>query len=229
MISKILFLFVFISIIIISLIIKKKNTILVVYMSCEKNKHMWNKLLKNQPSSIIFYGNPNQNKTFILKDRILSLKCSDYYDNLSMKVILMIKSILQIKQFNNITHIVKLDDKDFNTVNFNNINNINKYKKINYGCNKKIVYGNWGGYHLDKVYKNSYWYNKTYNGPWSKWCPGGSGYILSRQSLKIIDKHFNNKNIKYIYNNYIYEDVLIGYLISKYNLNLNENINFVKN
>ena len=88
------------------------NNVLIVFLSCKKNSHLWDDLLKLRDNSIIFYGDENIKDDYILKDRILTLKCKDTYDHLPTKIVLMIKSILEIEEFKNITHIFKIDDYD---------------------------------------------------------------------------------------------------------------------
>ena len=120
------------------MIIKNKN-ILICYLSCKKNDNLWENLLNKHTNSIIFYGNPNLEKNFTYKNRILTLKCEDTYDYLPVKIFLMIKYILKIQEFENITHIFKVDDYDTNVD--KNINNKLNTIKLHDFCGQ-IIYKN---------------------------------------------------------------------------------------
>ena len=69
------------------------NNILVIILSCQKNKHLWKNKLNEINNSIIICGDGHLNQDFLLDDRILYLKCNDLYDGLPEKIICMINSI----------------------------------------------------------------------------------------------------------------------------------------
>lgn len=186
---------------------------LIVFLSCKKNEYLWNNLLKTTKNSIIFYGNTNINEKYIYKDRILILNCKDTYDALPIKIYLMIKTILQIPEFKNITHILKVDDHDTKITEDINSKIINN--KITDYCGQNLHNAYIGNrkWHFNKIPKNSIWYNKEYNGDFVPWIDGGCGYILSKKSMQVI----SNENINEI-NNHIYEDVMIGLILHKNNI-----------
>jgi hypothetical protein len=197
--------------------------ILIVILSHHKNKHLWKKILEIESNSIIFCGNPDCKEEFIFKDNILTLKCKDTYDCLPEKVFLMIQSILKIPEFNNITHILKIDDHDtkFTKDTIKNIKkNIKNILEIDY-CGQNL-HGDVNNphktsgsktWHFNKCPSSSIWYNKKYEGPFVPWIDGGCGYILSRKSLELISKE-NINEIK----NHIYEDTMIALFLFKNNI-----------
>ena len=189
-----------------------KNNVLICFLSCKKNNNLWEKLL-NINNSIIFFGDPEINEPFIFKDNILTLKCNDTYDYLPVKIYLMIKAILKIRKFNNITHILKIDDWD--TKVDNNTHNKLKYTNLTHYCGQNIINKYLGErkYHFNKCPLNSIWNNKMYNGNFVPWADGGCGYILSRVAMNIIS--IQRLTINKIYNNMIYEDVMIALLLYK--------------
>tara|TARA_B110001450_G_scaffold199823_1_gene188664 strand:- start:238 stop:717 length:480 start_codon:yes stop_codon:yes gene_type:complete len=156
-------------------------------MSCKKNDNLWGKLLKYNINSIIFFGDPEINEPFTYKDNILTLKRNDTYDYLPVKIYLMIKAILKIPKFNDITHILKIDDWD--TKIDNNIHNKIKNIKLSNYCGQRlnsrtsISNTKW---HFNKCPLDSIWNNKKYEGKYVPWLDGGCGYILSRNAMNII-------------------------------------------
>lgn len=192
------------------------NKILVCFMSCKKNNNLWEQLLKIDIDSIIFYGDPEINEPFIYKNRILTLKCNDTYDFLSVKIYTCIKKILEIPEFNNITHIFKIDDWD--TKIDKNVHD--KIKNINLSdyCGQKLnnCYNGNRTWHFNKCPIDSIWNNKVYNGNYVPWIDGGCGYILSRKAMNIIANINISENE--IYNNFIYEDLMIALILHKHDI-----------
>lgn len=185
------------------------KNLLVVVMSCKKKEHTWDKFLNRKDINIIvFYGDETIDKEFILKDKILSLKCNDGYDYLPEKIILMTNAVLNINKFKNISHILKIDDD----IIINDDIKLNNIKDVDYGgvsIHKKVK----RNYHFNKVNNNSYWNNRPYQGKYTDYCNGGCGYILSRKSMEIISKYKNN--LQNIRKNHIYEDLMISLFLEK--------------
>ena len=189
---------------------------MIVILSCQKNSHLWDNLKRKDSNAIIFCGVPNLSSNYLLKDRILYLKCEDTYDHLPTKIYMMISTILKIETFSTITHIFKLDDHDtdFDKSLYSKIKNI-KSKQKNY-CGQWIIYGQADRkWHYDKCPITSRWYNIPYTGDIRPWCDGGCGYLLSRHSMNLICCELDKINI---YENHIYEDVMIGTILYKYNI-----------
>jgi hypothetical protein len=154
---------------------------------------------------------PNMENDFSFDNRILTLKCPDTYDFLPLKIFLMIKTILIIHQFKNISHIIKINDHD--TKYDASVNNI---LGVDYGgrmINRPNDSPKLRTYHFNKVPVNSIWHNKIYDGNFVPWVNGGYGYILSRKSLEIINKRDINE-----INNHIYEDVMIALFLFDNNI-----------
>ncbi len=190
---------------------------LIVIMSCQKNKYLWNKLKNIISESIIFCGDDNLEDDYYYEDRILYLKCPDTYDYLPTKVYIMIEAILKIKDFEYITHIFKCDDHDtiFDINIIENIKNILPFERADY-LGQHIVYPNFiiknRRWHYYKCPKQSIWYNKPYLGEFVSWADGGCGYILSKKSMKLIKKNLIKEEI---HKNHIYEDLMIGIVLNK--------------
>jgi hypothetical protein len=210
----------------------------IMVTSCKKHKNIWKNILNNNSNCIIFYGDENQEENYILKDRILSIKCKDTYDCLPEKILLMIKFINTSDKFKNITHIFKVDDHD-TIIDKNleeNIKNIKNIINIDFGGqrihiinkkNKKFVKiddlffkRKKGGskYHFPQTPKDSFWYNKKYNDKFCSYVLGGDGYILSKKSIQLITKYFENYTIEDIRKKHIFEDLMIGIILIKHNI-----------
>lgn len=196
--------------------------ILPVILSCQKNKHLWQNIIKKIPNCIIFCGIPNLNKNFILKNNILLLKCNDFYEGLPEKIIAMIDSILQIEKFNEYTHIIKIDDHDtkipenyFENIekNFNIISN-SDYCGQNVH-NGKYVSRNW---HFHKCSSNYRFRFTEYKGIFVPWIDGGCGYILSKNAMYKINSIYNFTNLNNVGLYHIYEDLMIAIILSKFNI-----------
>ena len=205
---------------------KKNNVkILLVIMSCSKNRGLWEKLKNIDSRSIIFYGNPKQQDEYFLNEQILSLKCGDTYDHLPHKILLMIKAITNLTIFSDVTHIFKIDDHDtkFDQNTIDNITNIKNISCLHYGgqrlqhyefYNKLVKFPRGGNrrFHFNKCPVDSYWNNKLYEGPYTTWADGGCGYILSRKSMNFITEYYNSHQDE-ILKNHIYEDVMIAVIL----------------
>lgn len=188
---------------------------LVVVLSCNKNKHLWSKIIeKNIDNLIIFCGDPQLKSNYLYKNKILYLKCDDTYDHLPTKIYMMIKAILDI---------FKIDDHD-TKFQMNIIDKIKSVitKNMDYSgqrvfkqCKKKNTFQGNNKYHYNKCPKSSIWYNMPYLGDYVPWCDGGCGYILSRKSMKLIKYSLSNKEI---YKNHIYEDLMIGIVLHQHNI-----------
>jgi len=198
--------------------------LLVTVMSCHKNWHLWDDIKnKIKKDLIIFSYSPKKENWYDEKERILYLNCRDTYECLPEKVICMIEQILGKKYFNDITHILKIDDYDASKLTENKIKNLYKYSEIKNGnyIGQNIV--EWSGsrthtYHYGKVSINSEWHNKPYNGVFVPWLNGGKSYILSRKAMQCINKEYNSKNLDLLYKNEIYEDLMISKLLYRYEI-----------
>jgi hypothetical protein len=198
--------------------------ILIVVLSCYKNKHLWDNILKRiENNVIIFCGDQQQKEDYILENKILSLKCRDTYECLPEKIICMINSILNIDTFKDITHILKLDDHDtmFNDSTINILNHIivNSKNSIDYaGQTLYNGYTSNGSWHLNKCSKNSIWAKKKYTGPVVPWIDGGCGYVLSKKSMNIINNKYKPCDIDTVYKTHIYEDIMIALILREKNI-----------
>ena len=185
------------------------NNVLVCFMSCMKNKELWENLLSHNLNSLIFVGDPNISEQFIYKDRILTLKCEDTYEYLPVKVYMMINAILNIPDFDDITHIYKIDDHDTKIP--DNLNEMLKTIKLYDYCGQNINYRGPRNWHIGKCSHNNPWNEKIYKGKYKPWCDGGCGYLLSKKAMNYINEC--NLNREKIHDIYIYEDLMISLLL----------------
>ena len=203
---------------------KKTNDIklLVIFLSCKKNKHTWDKIKELNLDNYLIITGKNMNENYKLENNILYMNCNDLYDGLPEKIIFMINYILNQKNYSNITHVLKIDDHD-NKINNNTINLINKYKeiinsydyigqKINTGS--KII----KRWHFKKLSEKSRWYRKEYNGDYTPWADGGCSYILSRRSMNYINSIYNLDNLEELRNYHIFEDLMVALVLKKFNI-----------
>ena len=192
--------------------------VLPVVMSCVKNKSLWRNILSSHKSCIIFCAKKLETD-FLLEDRILYLNCRDTYECLPEKIICMINAILKINIFSDVTHIIKIDDHD---THFSNEMDDKIYKCIldtyDY-AGQKIQKGSGNrNYHFGKCSNNSFWNTTSYNGEYTDWADGGSGYILSRRAMLIINNKYSIDDINTIYKTHIFEDVMIALILKHANI-----------
>lgn len=199
----------------------KEFNILIVIISCLKKNMLSIIRSKDIDNKIIVVGKLLIKKNYELCDDILYVNCSDEYEGLPEKIICALSSILKIKKFKNIKHILKIDDNEF--IEINNIKNLYKIKELdsfdyigrNVNNNMSITVRD---YHFGKVNKNSYWYNKKYEGIYVPWALGGDSYILSIKAMNIINKHYNENHINIIRKTEIYEDLMIAKILDIYKI-----------
>jgi len=201
---------------------KKDINLLVTVLSCKKHSHLWKEIKNRTTNLIIFTGSYNNSTFYDRKSKILYLNCNDHYEGLPEKMILLIEQILNMPEFKNITHILKIDDHDtyFTDDNIKNIHNLNELHFYNYIGQKKEYRppNTWSDYHFGKISKKNYWNNRKGNVSNATWLDGGCSYILSRKAMKCINKTYNSSNINILRKREIFEDVMIGRLLASYNI-----------
>jgi hypothetical protein len=131
---------------------------------------------------------------------LLEINCNDYYEGLPEKVIKTYKFIYESKIFNNFTHFCKLDD-DIVIRQIINTSILTEYC----GNVHSTRTGN-RKWHINRCSKDSLFNTTEYTGIFVPWCLGGCGYIISRNSLKILSADTN-------YYNEIYEDLYVAKIL----------------
>jgi len=153
---------------------------------------------------LIVTGTDDETK---FKENILYLKCNDHYEGLPEKVIKMYKYIFENIEFDNYSHIIKLDS------------DMNILRKIPHDIFRDLDYGGITGatagnrqWHIGRCSPSSKFNTQPYTGEYVPWCKGGYGYILSRRVLSILSEHATD------YFNEIYEDLYVAKVLLKYGI-----------
>lgn len=205
----------------------KKNImkVLIVVISCLKNKHLWKKFYtKGTTDFIIICGKKlEKGVPFIQSNKILYLNCDDNYEGLPEKIVYMVNAILTIDRFKSYTHVLKIDDHD---THFDKRTLIKLYKmkrlisqyhymgqKVH--VNQKNQDRKW---HFGKCSETSHWNNKIYEGPYTDWCDGGCGYILSKHAMTVIANKYGFDDLEKIREKHIFEDVMVGLILQEHNI-----------
>jgi len=197
--------------------------ILVVIVSCIKNKHLWDQI-KNRTNNklIIITGSDKYENYYDREYKVLHLKCSDLYDGLPEKIICMIDQVLNIDDFKDITHIIKIDDHDtyFTDENIKNLVNYKELELFDYLGQRlnTIDEGYVSDYHNGKVHPQSYWYNRKLPMEPLQYFDGGCTYILSRKAMEVINKKYNLSNMNEVRENNLYEDYMIAKILNENNI-----------
>jgi hypothetical protein len=193
--------------------------LLTCVLSCQKNKELWPEILSRLQENIIIFSGGSDISYLDPTGKLLYLNCNDFYEGLPEKIICMIEQVLKLKEFNDVTHILKIDDHD-TMFTKDSIQTILKLKELNeyeyLGQNIQTVHPFIGGnrsYHFRKVTPGSYWDSRPYNGPYTDWADGGCTYILSRKALEIIHSKYNSSQLTKLRQNEIYEDLMIAKLL----------------
>lgn len=177
----------------------------------DKIEKITNKLNENNVNNyLLVKGNSNENYVDE-ENKILHLNVVDVYENLPQKMMTGIKFIFENTNYE---YIYKIDDSH----SFNRYPLIKNYKEYDY----------YGNYVIEKdIYMNNWHFgkcsDKTLNSKINldfknEFAAGGFGYILSRKSMEIISKCTDYEKKELL------EDKLIGEILFKNNVIINENI-----
>lgn len=189
--------------------------LLIVVLSCAKNKKLWQNIIdRGVPNTIILCGGAEETK---LEDNILNLKCSDTYEGIPEKMMCAIDFIVKCEKFNDITHILKVDDHDtmFTKKQIEDI--CVKYDDFLNGTDyvgQQLFTGQGDRkYHYKKVSKGCIWDNKPYLGVFNPWLNGGETYFLTKRALKCIAAEVDN-----VESYGPYEDVMMANILIKHHI-----------
>lgn len=134
--------------------------------------------------------------------KVLKLNCNDGYAGLPEKVLKSFHYVMSDEIFSKYTHFCKLDDDMIVVKRFGLIEG-DYFGKVHHGDGNR----NW---HRGRC--NNFWDQMSYNGEFVPWCMGGFGYVVSRNALLKCLPNFD-------YINHIYEDVYIGEILKKVDIN----------
>ena len=192
-----------------------------IRVSCQAESSWWPGFKSKKIRQVIIVGDPNLDKKWRLKDgRILYLRCKDGWEHLPEKMIAAYSAVVQIPEFKDHTHFLKLDRDNIIT---------NRFRAHRSPLIKLLDYtGQYihtphrtlaGIYHLGRVSETCPWYNKryrqfrgqpTYKFPFAL---GGASYILSRKAIEILRSFYTFENLHLVEQEHIYEDLMIGILL----------------
>lgn len=193
--------------------------ILLVVVSWKGHAHLWPQLLdRSIDNMVILCGGSEYSH---LDGKILHLKCNDSYEGLPEKMICAIDFIFNDSRFSSYTHILKMDDCDTFCSRKNMDDLESKHSSVlksNDYIGQFILNEAVPEYHFNRVKEDSYWYKKPYKGESVPFAIGASTYILSWNAMMCINITFNSININFVRKNFIHEDVMIGLILSAYDI-----------
>ncbi len=180
-------------------------------ISCKKNEHLHSNFTNK--NEFIIIGDESIDEKYKLINNKLILKVNDGYLGLPQKVILAYEAFINLKEFDQYTHVYKIDDdcKIFKNISKKFYNFINNNHYSGAICNY-VIYPNSGkrSWHLKyKHDEKEYWTNRPYDGHYVPWLRG-SNYTLSRPLIKKINKIWHYDNLDLLGITEVFEDLAIG-------------------
>lgn len=189
---------------------KSRNTLLYVFLSCQKNITTCNEriinMMKHISDDFLIVLGGYSTTTYDQTTHILQLNCNDLYEGLPEKAKKTYKFISENNIFDKYSHVCKLDDDMVIKKLFSNDVLSDYCGKVNNDTGNR-------SWHIGKCSKNSKYYDKEYRGDYVPWCLGGHGYIISRKCLKIIAKRIDHD-----YDVFCYEDLFIAIILYENNV-----------
>lgn len=189
---------------------------LVMIVSCQKNRHLWPSLLnKGIDNIIILCGGSDK---LFLHENVLFLPCNDNYDGLSEKIMCALEYIINNSAFSSFSHVFKADDHDTDVMGAQIKELESQHTEIlennDYiGQNFVLPHGCGRFHHIGKVPQESPWYGKEFTEDVVPYLGGGQTYILSRRSMQYL---VENKEKASKYGSY--EDVMVGFILRENNI-----------
>lgn len=192
-----------------------------IRVSCQAESKYWLSFNSKTIRQVIIVGDPNLDKKWRLKDgRILYLRCRDGWEHLPEKMIAAYSAVVQIPEFREHTHFLKLDRDNTITPRFRAhrsplIKSLDYAGPVIHTPHRTLA----GVYHLGRVPETCPWYNKryrqfrgqpTYKFPFHL---GGNSYILSRKAINILRSYYTFENLHLVEQEHIYEDLMVGMLL----------------
>jgi hypothetical protein len=192
-----------------------------IRVSCKSELKQWGKFGTDKIKQILICGDPHLDKKWkFVDDRILYLRCRDGWEHLPEKMFCAYNAIVQMPEFADHTHFLKLDRDSDITGKFSAHRSRLIKQKDYVGQSLHTPHRTRGGiYHLGRVSKDSPWHNKRYRkfrnvkSYQCKFALGGASYILSRNAIEKIREFYTADNYLQIEKDHIYEDLMIGMLL----------------
>lgn len=194
--------------------------ILIMVVSCKKNRKLWDDILKRGIKNTVIVCGDDLNTDYYLDEKVLYVNCRDSYDGLPEKIVCALTAINTIKQYDNITHILKVDDHDtiFSKA---NLARLEKYGSTFLSSNSFIcqhIYKRCAGSHHINKCPGSKWNKRLYEGEKCAYAAGGFSYILDRHAVQKIVAEFNVNTLEKIREMHIYEDLMISLILKKHDI-----------
>ena len=194
--------------------------VLTLVISCRKNKALWKDILEKEITNMIIVCGGELETDFLLEGKILFLNCKDTYDGLPEKIVCAHTAISRLHAFDEITHILKIDDHD-TTVTEDCIKKLEKHGSSLLMNNPYIgqhIYSKCiGGHHIGMC-PGSNWNNRLYEGDSTPYASGGFSYILDRFASRKIVEEYSIYDLESIREQHIYEDLMVALILKKHNI-----------
>lgn len=196
------------------------TNLLVLVVSCDKNKNLWDSILKKEIDNLIIVCGAKLTNDFTLDDNILYVNCHDSYDALPEKMICAYNAIANINKFRDITHVIKIDDHD-TIFTKETIERLTKHGTQlllkNHYIGQHVYSRCVGSYHIGRC-PGSKWNTRLYEGDNCAYIAGGFSYILDRFAIDKIIKEYSIHNLNLIREKHIYEDLMIALILKKHGI-----------
>lgn len=194
--------------------------ILVMVISCDNNKYLWDEILKRDVSNTVIVCGGTLDTDYRLDKNILHVNCRDTYDGLPEKVFCAASAINKIKEYDDITHVLKVDDHD-TTFSKLNIARLQKHGESILLNNSFLCQHTFrtcmGSHHIGRC-PGSKWNTRLYEGDNCEYAAGGFSYILDRNAIQKIVEKFDTKKLENIREKHIYEDLMVSLILKEHGI-----------
>ena len=194
--------------------------ILVMVISCNSNKYLWEEILKRDVSNTVIVCGGTLDTDYRLDKHILYVNCRDTYDGLPEKMVCALSAINKIKEYDDITHVLKLDDHDtmFSKLNIARLQKHGESILSNNSFLCQHIYKRCAGSHHIGRCPESKWNTRLYEGDNCHYAAGGFSYILDRNAIQKIVEKFDIKKLEDIREKHIYEDLMVSLILKEHGI-----------
>ena len=194
--------------------------ILTLVVSCAKNQNLWAQILsKNIDDILILCGKPLKS-AYSLEGKVLYLNCNDAYEGLPEKMIFALNAVRDMPMFNEITHVLKVDDHDvlFSRQVITNLedNGAGLLEKHDY-VGQHVYTGCAGAHHIGRC-PGSPWNKRLYEGEDAMYAAGGYSYILSARAAGLVCEAYGFADKDEIGREHVYEDLMVAIILRRHGI-----------